>query len=109
MPPRTARMHASFDGSALRFRGLFEDVRAVQQRQLREILARNKDCEYGRHHDFATIAGYAAFDARLPVVDYDGLRPHIERMADGAEGVLVSDPVVAFEPTGGSTGGSKLV
>lgn len=88
---------------------MLEDPCGVQDRQLREILTRNQDCEYGKHHGFATIADYAEFTARVPVVDYDQLRPQIERMADGADGVLLTDPVLAFEQTGGSSGGSKLV
>ena len=81
----------------------------MQARRLRAILVRNQDCEYGRSHGFAAIADPAAFAQRVPVVRYDALRGAIDRMADGERGVLVSDPVVAFEETGGSSGGAKLV
>jgi len=44
----------------------------------------------------------------VPVVDYDALRGSIERMAAGARDVLVATPVIAFEETGGRSGGAKL-
>lgn len=45
----------------------------------------------------------------MPVVDYEALRQDIERMAAGQPGVLVAAPVVAFEETGGSTQGPRLI
>lgn len=45
----------------------------------------------------------------MPIASYDDLRPAIERMAAGEPEVLVSERVIAFEETGGSTGGAKLI
>jgi len=49
------------------------------------------------------------YQQRVPLHDYDDLRPDIERMMAGEKNVLVADDVLLFEPTGGSTGGSKFI
>ncbi len=96
-------------GHAAQFRAALDDAQGVQARRLRMILARNAQCEYGRTHGFAAIADPAEYARRVPVVRYDELHSAIDRMADGEQRVLVADPVVAFEETGGSSGGAKLV
>jgi len=45
----------------------------------------------------------------VPVVRYDDLRESIGRMERGEPNVLVAEPLVAFEETGGSTAGPKLI
>ena len=49
------------------------------------------------------------FRAQVPIRDYDALRPWIERAAAGESGLLTTEPVIAFEETGGSTSGRKLI
>lgn len=109
MRPTRVSLRNRLAGHAAKFRAVLDDARGVQARRLRAILVRNQDCEYGRSHGFAAIADPAAFAQRVPVVRYDALRGAIDRMADGERGVLAADPVVAFEETGGSSGGAKLV
>lgn len=91
------------------FRSALRGPETVQARVLRRILARNADCEIGRRFGFADIEGEEDFRRRVPVLAYDDLRPSIERMAHGEAGVLTSEPVLAWEETGGSSGGAKLV
>lgn len=109
MPPPKAFLRSQLAGHAARFRAALGDARAVQARRLQTILARNQNCEYGRTHRFAAIADPAAFARRVPIVRYDALHGSIERMAAGECDVLVAAPVIAFEETGGSSGGAKLV
>jgi hypothetical protein len=109
MPPPKASLRSRLAGHAARFRAALADARAVQARRLQAILVRHQHCEYGRRHGFASIADPAAYAQRVPVVEYDALRDSIERMAAGARNVLVATPVIAFEETGGSSGGAKLV
>lgn len=104
-----ASLARSLRGQSRAFRAQLREAPAVQERQLRGILARHAGCEYGRQHGFAAIAGYDDYRRRVPVVDAEGLRPWIDRMAAGEDGVLLADRVVAYEETGGSTAGPKLV
>jgi len=67
-----------------RFERASAEPRAAQAWLLREILAENADCAFGRAHGFADIETVEAFRTSVPIRDYEGLRPWIERDADRA-------------------------
>ncbi len=95
--------------AAARFDAALRDPAAAQRALLERIVAANRDCEFGRAHGFGTIDSLAAFRQRVPIAGYAAFAPAIDRIANGAAGVLTSAPVVAFEETGGTTSGAKLV
>jgi hypothetical protein len=80
-----------------------------QKALLALILSDNAECEFGRAHRFSDLRSVADFRAAVPVGDYQAFGPAIERIADGAQGVLTRAPVVAFEETGGTASGGKLI
>ena len=94
-----------------RERFLREAARAesVQARLLARLLSVNAATEFGRAHGFSTIRDIREYRQRVPVRSYEAFVPWIEQAASGRPGVLTSEPVLLFEPTGGSTGGSKLI
>jgi GH3 auxin-responsive promoter len=83
--------------------------RASQEALLAQILAANADTDFGRAHGFARIHSIDEFRARVPIRPYEALRPWLDRVAAGEAGVLTSEAVIAFEETGGSTAGGKLI
>jgi hypothetical protein len=85
------------------------DPRSAQRDLLTHILRTNADCEFGRSHGFDAIRDLDGFRARVPVRRYDELRPWLDRVVEGEPSVLSGEPVVAFEETGGSTAGGKLI
>jgi len=109
MGTRSWRVHSSLFGRARRFRDLLADARAVQEQVLLRLLSHNRRCDYGRRYGFDQIRSSADFARRVPIVTYDELQPDIARMSAGESGVLVTEPVLMFEETGGSSGGRKLV
>jgi hypothetical protein len=74
---------------------------------LASMLERNSGCEYLRRHGSPRTA--QAFRADVPTVSYDELRPWIETMERGRADVLFAGRPIAFERTGGSSGGAKLI
>jgi GH3 auxin-responsive promoter len=92
---------------------LFERARATprasQEVLLAQIVAANSDTDFGRAHGFARIHSIDDFRARVPIRPYEGLRPWLDRVAAGETDVLTSEAVIAFEETGGSTAGGKLI
>ena len=76
---------------------------------LARILRGAADSAYGREHGFASIRSPRQFAARVPLTDYDAIAPRIERIAGGEACVLTGAAVRFLEPTGGSSGKSKLV
>jgi hypothetical protein len=86
-----------------------EAPRAAQLALLRQILDDNAGTEFGRLHRFEQIDTVDGFRVAVPVRDYGALRGFINRAAGGERAVLTTAPVVAFEETGGSTSGRKLI
>jgi hypothetical protein len=80
-----------------------------QWRWLRNCLARNAETAFGRQHGFATIRSIDDFRRAVPLSVYESYVPWIGRIAEGEADVLFSGCAVAFEETGGSTGGCKRI
>ena len=81
----------------------------TQQKILLQMLAANRDSDFGRQHNFARIRNSADFQQRVPPSSYDDFRPYIDRIARGETNVLTTEPVTCLHPTGGSSGGEKLI
>lgn len=71
------------------------------------MLARNATADYlrrhGAPHDVRTLR------ERLPIVGYEDLADEIARIAHGEADVLFAGRPLAYERTGGSSGGGKLI
>jgi hypothetical protein len=76
---------------------------------LGRCLQRNRDSEFGRCHGFERIFTVAEFRQRVPLSVYADVAPAIVRMANGEPNIQFEGSPIAFERTGGSAGGSKLV
>lgn len=92
-----------------RFEAAMADPRASQARVLMGLMRRNAATAFGREHGFASIRGPAEFAARVPVRDYEGFRPYVDRIVRGEDGVLTADPVTMFTTTSGTTAEPKLI
>ncbi len=84
-------------------------VKVTQERVLNEIVAANSRCAFGRQHDFATLRSVDDFRKRVPLADYEDIRPWVDRICRGEPAVLTSAPVRLLEPTSGSVSGRKLI
>jgi GH3 auxin-responsive promoter len=103
------RLARALSGQARRFHAELSNALAIQHAHLAAIVARNKDTAFGKQHAFGDIDGAWRFIEHVPVRDYEALQPWIDRAAAGETKVLTDEAVIAFEETGGSTGGAKLV
>jgi hypothetical protein len=81
----------------------------AQQRVLRRILAANERTEFGTEHAFATIKTADDYVARVPVLDYDTLRPYIERQRCTGVASLTTEVPAFYAQTSGSTGAPKYI
>jgi hypothetical protein len=74
---------------------------------LSAMLKRNMGVDYlDRHGNPLTLQ---SFRDNIPLCDYDDLLPYIERLKGGESDVIFRGKPVAYERTGGSTGGVKLI
>src|SRR5437867_1703023 len=93
-----------------RFFAARDDVPAVQGKLLLDtIVMPNAQSEYGREHGFAAVTDPDAFRRLVPLVDYEQLRPAVERIARGERGVLTAERPLALFRTSGSLAAPKLV
>lgn len=91
------------------FRRALLDPARAQERVLRDHLRANADTAIGRRYGFAGIRTPAEFQARVPLVTWDDHAADAARIEAGEAGVWTRAPVRLLEPTGGTTGGTRLV
>ncbi|MEB3358601.1 MAG: GH3 auxin-responsive promoter family protein [Synechococcales bacterium] len=92
-----------------RFQSALAQPELTQQQILQAILQANQETVVGQAYGFSTIPDYHTFRQRVPIHTYDDLLPWIRRTAAGEPKVLTAEPAIAFELTGGSTQGAKLI
>jgi len=91
------------------FRGHLADPALAQHRVLADVIEFNAGTAFGRAHGFQRLRSLKDFRRAVPIHDYDGLRPWIERAAAGEPGVLSADPALVFFTSSGSTGDHKKI
>jgi len=94
--------------SYLRFRmrhirRYMERPHEVQQYWFERLLLTARDTEWGQKYGFRNIRSYRQFANRIPVQDYDSLKPFIERMMMGEKDVLWNGRVRYFSKSAGTT------
>lgn len=98
-----------------RLKTLGERCRREGDRLIREdawlldCIHRSRFTAYGLQYRFDRIRTAEAYCRTVPIVSYEDIAPWIIRMTSGESDVLFPGLPVAFECTGGSTGGSKLI
>lgn len=88
----------------------------IQRRTLRALLARAAATEVGREYRFGRLACLReselerAYRDAVPLADYEGWRPRMQRMREGAErDVSWPGLVMDWAQTSGTTGGQKYI
>ena len=81
----------------------------TQEKVFKHLIATAKKTVFGKDHDFANVKTYEDFKARVPVRDYEGLKPYIEQIQKGEKDVLWKGRPVSFAKTSGTTSGAKYI
>lgn len=95
--------------AARQFAAALRAPREAQWRLLSRTLQAHRGSEYGARFGFGAVTSEREYRARVPLVGYDDLAPHVERIHLGAPRVLISSLVTHLAPTSGSTGARKLI
>ena len=80
-----------------------------QRRILKELLRTGRRTEFGRDHGFKDVDDYTAFRQAVPIRDYEGFRPWIDRIKEGRHNVLWKGVPIYFAKTSGTTSGVKYI
>jgi len=81
----------------------------AQDKVFRTLLFKAKSTAFGQDHGFETIQNYSDFKKRIPIRDYEQLRPYIDRVVAGEANVLWPGKPLYFAKTSGTTSGVKYI
>jgi len=75
----------------------------TQQQVFNHLIGSAQFTEYGKKHHFEKINSIAEFKQRVPINDYDTLKPYIQRILEGNQNVLWPSPITWFAKSSGTT------
>src|SRR5690606_26684401 len=69
----------------------------VQEEWFHELIKTAQATEWGKKYDYESISTVKDFKDRVPIQDYESLKPYIERMMRGEQNVLWPSTIKWFE------------
>lgn len=81
----------------------------TQKAVMQHLVEIGKKTAFGKDHDFEHIHNYEDFKSKVPIRDYEGLKPYIERIKNGEKDVLWEGSPLYFAKTSGTTSGAKYI
>ena len=81
----------------------------TQDKVFQNLIKNAKNTVFGKDHEFSTITSYNDFKNKVPVRDYEALRPYVERVVKGEENILWKGKPIYFAKTSGTTSGAKYI
>jgi hypothetical protein len=81
----------------------------AQRDALRRLLHANHATRFGTEHRFAGVREPAEYQARVPVQEFEQLRPYVEEQRKTGAPALTTEPPLFYVQTSGTTGQPKLI
>ena len=81
----------------------------TQQRVFNDLIRQAKNTQFGIDHHFDQIRTFEDFSKNVPVRDYEGLKPYVDKVVKGEENVLWKGKPLYFAKTSGTTSGAKYI
>ena len=75
----------------------------TQQQVFNHLIGSAQFTEYGRKYDFEHIDSIADFQKKVPINDYETLKPYIQRIFEGSQNILWPSPITWFAKSSGTT------
>jgi hypothetical protein len=80
-----------------------------QDKTLQSLVHDARKTVFGKEHDFASIKTYEDFKKRVPVRDYESLKPWIKQVIAGKPDILWKGKPAYLAKTSGTTSGTKYI
>lgn len=80
-----------------------ENPYEVQNDLLFDLIEKSKNTEWGKKYDYAGIKDVETYQERVPIQDYDQVKPYIERLRKGEENLLWPSEIKWFAKSSGTT------
>jgi len=81
----------------------------TQEKMLQELISKAVSTQFGKDHDFISINNHKDFIKRVPVKDYEALKPYVEKVVAGEKNILWPGKPLYFAKTSGTTSGVKYI
>ncbi|HLO91507.1 MAG TPA: GH3 auxin-responsive promoter family protein [Lentimicrobium sp.] len=75
----------------------------VQDEWFKKLIASGRQTEWGKKYGYDSISTYDEFVKRVPVSDYEDLKPYIERLRKGEQNLLWNSEIKWFAKSSGTT------
>lgn len=75
----------------------------VQDELFSDLINQAQDTEWGKKYDYRSIRNQEQFKSRVPLQDYESLKPYIERMLNGEQNILWNTEIKWFAKSSGTT------
>ncbi|MFN6944080.1 MAG: GH3 auxin-responsive promoter family protein [Cytophagaceae bacterium] len=85
------------------------DPAETQRKVFKQLIQKAKNTAFGKDHDFASVKNHKDFKQRIPIRDYEGLAPYVNRVVGGEKDVLWPGLPLYFAKTSGTTSGIKYI
>jgi hypothetical protein len=76
---------------------------SVQDSIFNQLIEAGKKTEFGKEFNFSEIKNYEDFSRLVPINDYEGLKPYIDKTMKGTENVIWNSPIEWYSKSSGTT------
>ena len=81
----------------------------MQQRIFEQLLHSGRKTTFGSDHWLSSVKSYEAFREQIPIRDYEGFKPYVDRIINGEEDILWPGKPLYLSKTSGTTSGIKYI
>ncbi|SDR74633.1 Phenylacetate-coenzyme A ligase PaaK, adenylate-forming domain family [Formosa sp. Hel1_31_208] len=81
----------------------------TQDKVFQKLINDAGETVFGKDHDFKSIKTHSDFIKRVPIRDYEALKPYVDRVVNGEEDILWKGKPIYFAKTSGTTSGAKYI
>ena len=81
----------------------------VQSEQFSNLIKTAQNTEWGRRYDYASIRSYEDFASRVPIQNYENIKPFVDRIMKGENNLLWPEKIKWMAKSSGTTDKSKFI
>ncbi len=85
------------------------DLKKSQHHFLMSVIRGNAETDFGREFKFSEVHSVEDYRKRVPILDYEKLRPYIEEQDKSNRPVLLRENPIFYAVTSGTTGKPKFI
>lgn len=81
----------------------------TQKKVFKDLISKARKTKFGVDHDFENIENFEDFTERVPIRDYEELKPYVNDIVKGKQNILWPGKPIYFAKTSGTTSGAKYI